>query len=140
MAVEDLCIYMKTPEAHARVRSTFQYLHNSYPPESTMTDGEGMYSGLKLSLIANMQRLIDLYQEVGAKLRLVKKQCDLRFKPLGFTDSQIAVIAMFYKLRVVCAERPDHIFERRKGLVGSSCLRTRQCSNALARSVCQARC
>ena len=112
----DLCVYLKTPAARARVLSTFNYLHGSYPPESTMTNGEGLYSGLKLSLGANIQRLIGIYAEVGAKLRLIKMQCILRFKPLGFTDSQLDVISMFYKLRVVCAERPDQILNGKDGL------------------------
>lgn len=113
---QDFRVYMKTPKAQACVRSTFDYLHRSYPPESTMSVGEGLYSGLKLPLSTNIHRLLGIYLQVGAKLRLVNCFCALRFKPRGFTDSQIAVLAMFFKLRVVCAERPDHILNGDKGL------------------------
>jgi len=116
MQPRDLCAYLKTPESRARVASTFNYLHATYPPESTMAGGEGLYSGLKLSLDANLNRLIALYAEVGSKLRMVETQSRLRFKPLGFTDSQIKVMAFFYKLRVVFAERPDDILHGKEGL------------------------
>jgi hypothetical protein len=81
-----------------------------------MKVGEGLYSGLKLPLSTNIHRLLAIYAEVGAKLRLVAEQCTSRFKPLGFTDSQIKVISMFFKLRVVSAQRPDHILNGAKGL------------------------
>jgi len=112
----DLCAYLRSPESRARVASTFNYLHAAYPPESTMAGGEGLYSGLKLPLDANLDRLITLYKEVGTKLRMVETQSRLRFKPLGFTDSQIKVMAFFYKLRVVFAERPDDILHGKEGL------------------------
>ena len=103
-ATRDLCAFLRTPDSRARVASTFNYLHATYPPESTMAGGEGLYSGLKLPLDVNLYRLITLYKEVGTKLRLVETQSRVRFKPLGFSDSQIKVMAFFYKLRVVFAE------------------------------------
>lgn len=112
----DLCAYLKTPDSHAQVCSIFNYLHATYPPESTMTAGEGLYSGLKYTLGANIARLNTLYAEVGAKLRMVKTQADVHFEPLGFTDSQIKVLAFYYKLCVVYSERPDDILYGKDGL------------------------
>lgn len=105
---------LDTPEARSALAVDFRRLHAAYPRESTTPEGEGIYSGINSDLSSNMRRLARIYKAVGDKLRTVKEQVTLRCRPLGFTESQIKVIVMFFKLRVVFAERPDAILTHPK--------------------------
>jgi hypothetical protein len=100
---------LDTPEARSALAVDFRRLHAVYPRESTTPEGEGIYSGINSALRFNMERLVGIYTAVGTKLRKVQEEVTARCRTRGFTESQIKVIVMFFKLRVVFAERPDAI-------------------------------
>jgi hypothetical protein len=105
---------LDTPEARSILAADFRRLNAAYPRESTTPEGEGLYTGLNTPLKANMSRLTDIYKAVGKKLRVVGEQVALRCPAVGFTQSQVKVIAVFFKLHVVFAERPDAILSHPK--------------------------